>query len=1123
MNDNRIYRLVLVALLLQWSISLATSDTFHIVTSHATPCPGEFIGEPCLTLQQYVSNPSIRGNVTLLFETGTHSMSHAFSASNAHSYTLSGYNVSIECISNTVSFTLTSIQYLNITGLKLSNCGSFTVSSDYTSFTELQFSNCGSSFFNSISYMFFTRVNYSNCGSLSASGSTAIEWSYVIFMANDNVQFSNLEYLHLMNCSFNSNRRCPLLRLSNVRIGSITYSSFSNNRYSSFRNNLYRYCYEGGVLYLKNSKLNLISSVLVGNVNRRLDIGGAIYGERSSLVIRKSYFLYHYANNHGGAIYTSNCRVCSENNSFIQNYANYHGGAIYMYSSHLTLVNTIFTNNTARNRNGGGLYFRNDNITITNSSFIGNRAITGGGLYVDNADSVTHNGNTFIQNNGGGVYISNANSIIINRNRFEQNRRGGSGGGECIVRVINITSSNNIFAANDASAGSGGGMYIGSSNTIITNNNNYVGNNAGSEGGGVYFNSNNKIDTQNNEFVNNTANTGGAISSRSPLSLYNTYFTDNLATRYGGSIYMNSVSNISVVVTDSTFINNTATTEGGGAIYSNSRYSNVSLISSRFSYNSASYCSVLDVDEYYHFSVNLTDSVFTHNTATGQLIGGGVACIRNASIDIIRSTFKHNYADLHGGVFYIDESVTSVEGSLFVNNSAAVDGGVFYTYVHASSYNIRGSQFTNNSAGDDGGVLFLGRVNSQVNIDESILSWNNAGDRGGVVAIIASSMFIEINRTNIFNNTASFGGMISACNSEVTVLEEELFVSEDPVYSFCTLYDGDVTYFNITSPRDLDNTMLTSSPVPNVSITSSQAFQSSGIINSNTFSTAHLSIASSQVSSSDTINSNIMSTTPQFSSIYYTSLTSVNVIKTKLVENSIINSMFTLMSETNNIQTTAHDQLSSSLRSSVITYSTYVQELMITSTQMSRSSTFGHLNTDISTDVIITPSSTSDSNQVFSSSQNLVFITSVTLQDGFTSGVLTSNSELKSHSYSLEQLTSIAPGTTRSLVEEETTASDSEKVTPTLFKQPIINNYYYSNYSNYNSLHVIINTVLFCFLIVIVLLVLTIGFFMYKYKFHGKYHRSLKKNTKDSKLIFEAQSYSKKEDFKDLQEKEEIF
>ncbi len=103
-------------------------------------------------------------------------------------------------------------------------------------------------------------------------------------------------------------------------------------------------------------------------------------------------------------------------------------------------------------------------------------------------------------------------------------------------------------------------------------------------------------------------------------------------------------------------------------------------------------------------------------------------------------------------------------------------------------------------------------------------------------------------------------------------------------------------------------------------------------------------------------------------------------------------------------------------------------------------------------------------------------------------------------------------------MEEETATSDSDKVSPTIFKQPIINNNYY-----YNSLHGIINTVLVCFLFVIVILVLVIGFFMYQYKFQGKHHTSSKQSKKETKLIFEAQSYSKKDDFKDLQEKEEIF
>ena len=76
--------------------------------------------------------------------------------------------------------------------------------------------------------------------------------------------------------------------------------------------------------------------------------------------------------------------------------------------------------------------------------------------------------------------------------------------------------------------------------------------------------------------------------------------------------------------------------------------------------------------------------------------------IWNASINIIYSTFKHNFANHHAGVFYIDENQTTVDGNLFINNSATLDGGVFYTYVHASVYIIRRSQFSENMAKDDG-------------------------------------------------------------------------------------------------------------------------------------------------------------------------------------------------------------------------------------------------------------------------------------------------------------------------------------------------------------------------------------------------------------------------------------
>ncbi len=158
------------------------------------------------------------------------------------------------------------------------------------------------------------------------------------------------------------------------------------------------------------------------------------------------------------------------------------------------------------------------------------------------------------------------------------------------------------------------------------------------------------------------------------------------------------------------------------------------------------------MDEFYHFNVSITDSVFTYNMATGRLVGGCVACIRNASIYILRSSFQLNQAALHGGVFHIDESDVLVDESVFVNNSASEDGGVFYTYVHLSNYDIRRSEFSYNSAGDDGGVMFIDRVNSRVNISECVFSFNDASGRGGMAALIGSSLLLT--KTNIFNNTA---------------------------------------------------------------------------------------------------------------------------------------------------------------------------------------------------------------------------------------------------------------------------------------------------------------------------------------------------------------------------------
>ena len=113
---------------------------------------------------------------------------------------------------------------------------------------------------------------------------------------------------------------------------------------------------------------------------------------------------------------------------------------------------------------------------------------------------------------------------------------------------------------------------------------------------------------------------GGAIyknGKNTELVIYQNFYANNTANTFGRAIYVGGTKS-SVYVTDTTFRNNVAIRESGGAIHSSGQYANVTLTLPTFHNNSASYCGVLNVDNYTYFSVNLINSIFTYNTASGQ-------------------------------------------------------------------------------------------------------------------------------------------------------------------------------------------------------------------------------------------------------------------------------------------------------------------------------------------------------------------------------------------------------------------------------------------------------------------------------------------------------------------------
>ena len=112
----------LMILLFSVEFSTVSCDTFYIVTSPSSPCPGEYIGVPCLTLQQYASNPSQSQNITILVEPGMYNLSTVLTVSDGYNFTMSSINATVTCTSATTRFEFNSIENVHIRGMTFQSC-----------------------------------------------------------------------------------------------------------------------------------------------------------------------------------------------------------------------------------------------------------------------------------------------------------------------------------------------------------------------------------------------------------------------------------------------------------------------------------------------------------------------------------------------------------------------------------------------------------------------------------------------------------------------------------------------------------------------------------------------------------------------------------------------------------------------------------------------------------------------------------------------------------------------------------------------------------------------------------------------------------------------------------------
>ena len=111
-----------VAIFLSVEFHTASCDTFYIVPTPDSHCPGEFIGVPCLTLQQYASNPSQSQNITFLVEPGIYNLSTVLTVSNGYNFTMSSTNATVVCTSSTAQFSFNRVENVHIRGMTFRGC-----------------------------------------------------------------------------------------------------------------------------------------------------------------------------------------------------------------------------------------------------------------------------------------------------------------------------------------------------------------------------------------------------------------------------------------------------------------------------------------------------------------------------------------------------------------------------------------------------------------------------------------------------------------------------------------------------------------------------------------------------------------------------------------------------------------------------------------------------------------------------------------------------------------------------------------------------------------------------------------------------------------------------------------
>ena len=599
--------------------------------------------------------------------------------------------------------------------------------------------------------------------------------------------------------------------------------------------------YGGALSFLSSNTITVTSCSIEGNsVTGGKGQGGALYFQFSNIIAIASCSIEGNNNvggsGSGGALYfyygnTITLTSCSIEGNSVTGGGGYGGALSFLLSNTITVASCsiVGNSNTGGKGNGGALYFdTSKTITVTSCSIVDNSNVGGGGkggavdFFSSKKVSVANCTfrNNIVAGDGGAIYIDTKSSFIgFTAVRFSRNvASSGAGGAVYVGASCSYLSFGGPMpmletcvglcdqASNVDANGFGHsnslvqeprslhvvGYYVvfddvGNNVFTYAGENTIVGDYAyttsgltapGVNGEAPYL-FHGSIMTINNTRYNDIAE-GYASLWVFPFSALSTVFDRNVASTYGGAIYIgNSVNNV-FVMPGTVFTGNTVS-GSGGAVFLASLSTKIYLYSTMFQNNNASTNGGAVAFEDNVASVQFYSCSFVSNSAQ---YGGGVYFDTANGIDftntglvnvieIVNMTMRHNFAAVDGGGIYANNlNVFSLLSSVMVDNVAGRAGGaIAMNTINTMSISTSFS-FVHNSAGTDGGAIHSKGNNTFSSLFGSTVTFsrNTCMGRGGALAMNAGSIVTFDGTTTFDSNYAQRQGGAIAVSASSLVL-----------------------------------------------------------------------------------------------------------------------------------------------------------------------------------------------------------------------------------------------------------------------------------------------------------------------------------------------------------------